>query len=156
MPLLGSKVYYYLEHSLREQGKVIKKEKYIGTSIPKDMVKIKEEFKKELQNELFKKLNNIKENFQAEWKKIPESARQKEKEELAIAFTYNTNAIEGSTITLEEAMSIIHDNFAPNKPLREIKETEAHSRVFLAMLGKKENPTKHLLLTSLTPEISAL
>ena len=61
MPLLGSKVYYYLEHSLREQGKVIKKEKYIGTSIPKDMVKIKEEFKKELQNELFKKLNNIKE-----------------------------------------------------------------------------------------------
>jgi len=45
----------------------------------------------------------IKKNFQAEWKKIPESVKEKEKEEIAIAFTYNTNAIEGSTITLEEA-----------------------------------------------------
>jgi len=143
---IGNKVYYYLEHSLRDNGKVTKKEKYLGTTIPKNIEEIKKNFKKEIETELLKKIDKIKENFQAEWKRIPKSAKQKEKEEIAIAFTYNTNAIEGSTITLEETREIIHDKFAPSKSLRDIKETEAHSKVFLAMLDKKEKITKELLL----------
>ncbi|MBS3095306.1 Fic family protein [Candidatus Woesearchaeota archaeon] len=141
-----NKVYYYIEHSLRENGKITKKERYLGTSIPKNIEEIKKEFKKEIEIKLFEKLGRIKENFQVEWRRIPESAKQKEKEEIAIAFTYNTNAIEGSTITLEETREIIHDKFAPNKSLRDIKETEAHGRVFLAILDKKEKITKGLLL----------
>lgn len=141
-----NKFYYYLEHSLRENGKILKKEKYLGTTIPKNIEEIKKEFKKEIQSGLFRRLDKIKENFQFEWKKIPEDVKRKEKEEIAIAFTYNTNAIEGSTITLEETREIIHDKFAPNKPLRDIKETEAHSKVFLAMLNNKEKITKELLL----------
>jgi hypothetical protein len=43
----------------------------------------------------------------------------------------------GSTITLEEAREIIHDKISPNKSLRDVKETEAHSKVFLEMLNKK-------------------
>ena len=42
-----------------------------------------------------------------------------------ISFTFNTNAIEGSTITLKETAHILEDNIAPEgKDLREIHETE--------------------------------
>ena len=142
----GKKGYYYLEHSIRKGNKIIKKERYLGTSIPMNIDKIKEEFKRELKTDIYNKLERIKENFQIEWKRIPESVREKELEEVSIAFTYNTNAIEGSTITLEEAREIIHDKISPNKPLRDVRETEFHSKVFLQMLKKEEKITNELLL----------
>lgn len=138
--------YFYLQHSFRENNKVITRERYLGKEIPKDIEKIKNELKEESNKAIYQKLKKIKENFQKEWKKYPSSAKEKEKEQIAIAFTYNTNAIEGSTITLEEAKEIIHDKVAPNKPLRYIKETEAHSGIFLKMLYKKENISNNLLL----------
>src|SRR3989338_8393844 len=98
-----NKKYFYLQHSLREGKKVITKEKYLGTEIPINIDEIMFAFKKEVQKNVNRKLEAIKKNFQSEWKRIPESARKKELEEISIAFTYNTNAIEGSTITLEEA-----------------------------------------------------
>ena len=142
----GKKTYYYLEHSIRKGNRILKKEKYLGTLIPKNIDKVKEEFNRNLKADLYDNLERIKKNFQLEWKRIPESAREKELEEISIAFTYNTNAIEGSTITLEEAREIIHDKISPNKPLRDVKETEAHSKVFLQMLKKNEKITKDLLL----------
>ncbi len=142
----GNKKYFYLQHSLRKGKKVITKEKYLGIEIPANTGEIMSMFKKEIQDEVNKKLEAIKRHFQSEWKRIPESAREKELEEISIAFTYNTNAIEGSTITLEEAREIIHDKISPNKPLREVRETEAHSKVFLQMLKKREKITKELLL----------
>ena len=142
----GKKEYYYLEHSIRKGKKIIKKEKYLGTKIPKDIDKIKEEFSKELKKDLYNKLERIKRHFQREWKSVPKSAKEKELEEISIAFTYNSNAIEGSTITLEEAREIIKGNIAPNKPLRDIKETEAHNKVFLSMLKNKEKITNGLIL----------
>jgi len=143
---IGKKEYYYLEKTKREGNKVIKKEKYLGEKIPADLEKIREEFEKEMKNELYEKLKKIRNNFKAEWKKLPQTAKEKELREIAIAFTYNTNAIEGSTITLEEAREIIQDKMAPNKPLRDVKETEAHSKVFLEMLKKKEKISNSMLL----------
>jgi len=142
----GSKKYFYLQHSLRKDKKVITKEKYLGTEIPQNINDITSIFKREIQEDINKKLEKIKKNFQVEWKRIPESAREKQLEEVSIAFTYNTNAIEGSTITLEEAREIIHDKISPNKPIRDVRETEAHSKVFLQILKKKEKITKELLL----------
>ncbi len=142
----GKKKYYYLEHSLRKGNRVVKKEKYLGTKIPENIDKIKEEFLKELKSDLYKKLEKIKKHFQKEWKPLPKSIKEKELENISIAFTYNTNAIEGSTITLDETREIIHDKIAPNKPLRDIKETELHNKVFLQMLRKKEKITNNFLL----------
>lgn len=142
----GKRTYYYLQHSFRKNGKVITKEKYLGIKIPKDLEKLKRKLESEEKNILYEKLKAIKEDFQKEWKRYPNSIKEKEKEEIAIAFTYNTNAIEGSTITLEETREIIQDNVAPNKPIKDVKETEAHSTVFLDMLNKKEKISKKLLL----------
>ena len=142
----GYQRYFYLKHSFRNGSKVLTKEKYLGSKIPKNIEEIKKIFEKDIKLDLNKKLDVIKDNFQAEWKRIPESARKKEIEEISIAFTYNTNAIEGSTITLEETREIIHDKISPNKPLKDVRETEAHSEIFIKMLNKKEEITTTLLL----------
>ncbi|MEK6872707.1 MAG: Fic family protein [Nanoarchaeota archaeon] len=142
----GKNEYYYLQHSFREGKKVITKEKYLGLNIPKDFENIKNDFMKKFKGGLHQKLVKIKNDFQKEWGKIPKSIIRKQLEEISIAFTYNTNAIEGSTITLAEARAIIRDKIAPNKPLRDIKETETHNKVFLEMLEKKEKISEGLLL----------
>lgn len=142
----GNKEYYYLQYSFRKDKKVITRERYLGTQIPKNIEDIKKEMKNESEIYLIKRLELIKNNFQDEWKRIPESVREKELEEISIAFTYNTNAIEGSTITLEETREIIHDKIAPNKSLKDVRETESHSKIFLEMLGKKDKISNKLIL----------
>ena len=142
----GKNEYYYLQHSFREGKKVITKEKYLGLNIPKDFENIKNDFMNKFKGGLHQKLLKIKNDFQKEWGKIPKSIIRKQLEEISIAFTYNTNAIEGSTITLAEARAIIRDKIATNKHLRDIKETETHNKVFLEMLEKKEKISEGLLL----------
>jgi len=144
----GNEEFYYLQHSIRKDGKVVTLEKYLGKEIPceKELEKLKKEMLKENTLELNKKLEKIKVSFQKEWVSLPASAKEKALEQIAVAFTYNTNAIEGSKITLEETREIIEDKIAPNRPLRDIKETEQHAKVFLEMINKKEKITKELLL----------
>lgn len=143
---IGKKEYFYLKYSYRKNSKVITKEKYLGEKIPENIESIKNELKKETKSILYEKLKKIKENFQKDWKRHPKKIKQKELEEIALAFTYNTNAIEGSTITLEEVREIIEEKIAPHKPIRDIKETEAHYEVFINMLEKKEKITNSLIL----------
>jgi len=142
----GNKEYYYLQHSFRKGTKVITKEKYLGKEIPKNIEEIKAKLKLELQKELYKKLKTIKKNFKEQWKRYPKTVKEKQLEEMSIAFTYNSNAIEGSTITEDEVREIIHDHIAPNKPLRDVKETEAHSNVFLEIIKQEHKITNDILL----------
>ena len=142
----GKNNYYYLKYSYRKGNNVVTKEKYLGTKIPEDIDKIKSEFNKELNKPIYHKFNKIKKNFQNEWKRLPKTVKEKELEEIAITFTYNTNAIEGSTISLSETKEIIQDKRAPSKSLDDIKETELHSKVFLDALKNKERITNALLL----------
>ncbi len=144
----GQEEFYSFQHSFRENGKVVTQEKYLGKNLPSEseLEKIKKEMLKEKTIELSKKLEKIKINFQKEWASFPPSAKEKALEQIAVAFTYNTNAIEGSKITLDETREIIEDQISPNKSLRDIRETEQHAKVFLQMLSKKEKINKELLL----------
>lgn len=142
----GNEEYYYLQHSYRKGTKVITKEKYLGKEVPKNIEEIRTKLKLESQKELYKKLEAIKKNFKEQWKRYPKTVKEKQLEEMSIAFTYNSNAIEGNTITEDEVREIIHDKIAPNKPLRDIKETEAHSKVFLNIIKHEYKITKDILL----------
>ena len=73
----GKRTYFYLQHSFRKNGKVITKEKYLGVKIPKDLEKLKQKLESEEKNLLYKKLKAIKENFQEEWKRYPDSVKEK-------------------------------------------------------------------------------
>ena len=61
---INGKTYYYLEHSYRKNGRVYKKEKYIGNKLPKNIDKLKEKLLLELYEELwFKQFDKIKNTF---------------------------------------------------------------------------------------------
>jgi Fic family protein len=142
----GTTDYFYLQHSHRRNGKVITKERYLGKKIPPNIEEIKAKLLHDAQDFIVEKLEKIRSNFQKEWQTYPQSAKDNELKELAISFTYNTNAIEGSTITQQEARLILEDQVAPNKPLKDIKETEAHAKVFLEMLKTQPQMSQTLLL----------
>lgn len=142
----GTETYLYLQSSVRRDGKVITRELYLGKNLPKDLDKYKERLEKETGNDINEKLERIRDNFQKDWKKHPKSAKEKDLEAIAVAFTYNTNAIEGSKITLSETMDILENGNAPNKPIKDIKETENHKKVFFEMLGEKTPLSEKLVL----------
>ena len=107
MKVVKHNSYYHLGHSFRHEGRVIYKEKYLGKELPKNLEEIKEIFLREcMQEGIFKKLRLIQKNFSKEWKKYPESIKKEILIDLSISFTYNTNAIEGSTLTLEETRGV--------------------------------------------------
>ena len=99
----------------------------------------------EVQPELYKRLESIGKKFQKDWGKLPNSIQVKQQQELAITFTYHTNAIEGSTITEPEVRGIILDKISPGKPLRDVKEADSHNTVFLEIL-KEEKPLLNSLM----------
>jgi Fic family protein len=137
---ISGKTYYYLEHSYRKNGQVRKKEKYVGNKLPKNIEKLKEELLLELYEELwFKQFNRIKNNFNKQKKKIPKSIEKKEIENFAIKFTYATNRIEGSTLTLRETALLLEKGITPSRrPIEDVKETEKHKQVFYKMLSYKK------------------
>lgn len=144
---IGKNGYFYLQHSFRVEGEITTKERYLGKKVPRDIKRIKESFLEQCyKSHFFSSLEKIKKNFQKEWKKYPSPIKEKIKEQIAITFTYNTNAVEGSTITLDETRELIEHGIAPPKPLKEIKETEAHAKIFLEMLEKKEKLDAKLIL----------
>jgi len=146
MKVVKHKNYYYLAHSFRSNGKVIHREKYLGKYIPKNLEEIREAFLRECMQITFKKLDVIRKNFRIEWKKYPESIKKEILIDLSISFTYNTNAIEGSTITLHETEDIIKRKISPNKPLRDVQETINHSKVFFKVINKKFKLSNAILL----------
>ena len=147
MNIVKHKDYYYLAHSFRIDGKVVHREKYLGKELPTNIEEIKNVFLHQcMQEGVIKKLKVIKKNFQKEWKRYPQSIKEEMLIDLSISFTYNTNAIEGSTITLHETEDIIKNKIAPNKPLRDVQETINHSKAFFEVLNEKKKLSNHLIL----------
>lgn len=122
------RTYYYLEHSIREGEKVCKKEIYLGDRIPRNIEEIKTELLKDIYREKwYADVERIKENFSKEQRRMPKSVREKELLSFAIRFTYDTQRIEGSTLTRRETADLLERGVAPaRRPLEDIKEAEAH------------------------------
>jgi len=146
--IINGNTYYYLEQSFRKNGTINKKEKYLGTTLPKNIEKIKEDFLREFYQETwFNRFNTIKEQFIQERRNIPPSLEKKQTEQFATSFTYNTNRIEGSTITLRETADLLERGISPSqRPLEDIKETEAHKVVFYDMLTYNKEMTLSTVL----------
>jgi len=137
----GKQTYYYLEHSIRRGKKVEKKQKYIGNKIPGNIETQKSDFLYNIYQELwFPSFDKIKNNYQKEQKLMPEVAKDKELETFMIRFTYDTQRIEGSKLTLRETADLLEREITPKtKPLNDVKEAEAHKKVFYEMLNYKKD-----------------
>ncbi len=145
----GEQAYYYLEHSIRHGGKIDKKEKYLGTSIPQNIEELKKEFLSEIFTEKWLRLlDRIKKNYSSEQASLPASVREKETNAFMVKFTYDTNRIEGSKLTYRETSDLLDRGITPSKkPLRDIKETESHKKIFYAMMDYKKDMSMQMILS---------
>ena len=136
----GTKKNYYLEHTLRVGKNFENKRQYLGNTLPKNIDEIKEKFLYELFTGLYDTtLEAIKKSWIKEYKKYPQSSKEKYIESFMIKFTYNTNRIEGSTLTLKETADLLQEQITPkHKALKFVKEAETHKKIFYEMLEFKK------------------
>ncbi len=136
---VGDKTYYYLSHTYREKDKVKYKEVYLGTTVPSDIIGIKSKFLLDIYKEKwFTVFDKIKKGYSKEQRIMPVAAKEKELERFASKFTYDTNRIEGSSLSYKNVVQLLERGVSPkDKPLWDIKEAEAHKKVFYEMLSFK-------------------
>ena len=140
--------YYYLEHSIRKGNKIQKKEIFLGTRIPSNISELKYRLLNEVnRSKWYFEVEKIKENFSREQGKIPKSVREKELLSFAIRFTYDTQRIEGSTLTRRETADLLERQITPSKrPLRDVKEAEAHRDLFYEIIESRKSLTLQTVL----------
>jgi Fic family protein len=146
--VIGKQTYFYLEHNIRKNGRIEKREKYLGKKIPDDIEKIKSQFLSGIyQEKWYPVLDRIKEGFSREIKKMPEFAKEKETETFMIRFTYDTQRIEGSKLTLRETDALLKEGITPReKPIKDVKEAEAHKGIFYEMINYKKDLSMQAVL----------
>jgi len=137
--------FYYLYHD-KTEGKRKQYDEYLGKKIPKNIEEKKKKFLLRIErDEWIPKLNEIREKFQKEKEKIPAEIQEKNLKAFSVEFTYNTQRIEGSTLTLKDTSLLLEDGITPtNRLSKDVKETEDHHKVFL----KEMKLSKELTLKS--------
>ncbi len=137
---LRGQIYYYLEHSTRKGKLVHKKEVYLGRKIPSNIEKIKREFFDEIYQERWAAdIEKIRKNFLQERRTMSKTIREKELQIFAIKFTYDTQRIEGSTLSLRDTADLLENGITPkNKPIQDVKEAEAHRDLLYEILKDKK------------------
>jgi len=130
--------YYYLAHSYRKFGKVRKIRIYLGRDLTKNTLRSKAKEAQAKITEKLSRINKIADPYKValsdseltELRKLTSIGRIKlahlsEQDWLKFTevFTYDTNAIEGSTVEQKEVVDILEKNEWPNKSKEEISET---------------------------------
>ena len=128
--------FYYLAH--HSGTKTIKK--YLGKFIPDDV----EEQKAGLLQKFYCRewdgeIRKIVENYQIEMRRIPISVQIQNFESFGISFTYNTQRIEGSTLTQEDTRDLLIHGITPNKKSKiDSIETQRHYDLFVRLVCSKK------------------
>jgi Fic family protein len=146
---VGGKRFYYLEQSFRLNGSIHKREKFIGEALPKNIDELKHQFSREVRAELaYPRLDEIKKGYAAEERALPASVREKAHRAFTVRFTYDTNRMEGSTLSLRETADLLDHGITPAKrPLPDVLEAEAHREVFRKMLETGKDLSLQLILS---------
>ena len=151
---INGKKYLYAEHSFRlpdgkikKISKLIQKEEGKGDKIVKDYFLKKqieayqkyalENYKEDIifSKEQINKLEQMKVEYREIMKRFTKKQIKDILDRFTVNFTYESNAIEGNSLTLKDVTLILGENIVPkNKDLREVYETrntrEAHEFLF--------------------------
>lgn len=121
---INGRVYYYLTETKRVGSKFKKTRKYIGTTPPKGtMVKAKPGLRTHLVKKEIMIIDSIRKSY-SKSHKLDKTMWKTEKMRL-VSFVYNTNAIEGNMLTLEETAEILEGGpTIHTKEERDVKEVE--------------------------------
>ena len=127
----GKSIYFYVSKNFRiSKNKWKKISKYFGKKAPKkkDIKKAAEQIEKEalvlgikkpkskfkyLKEEDAEVLEDLKNAYLKWFKKLPRETKEKYESDFLVRFTYNSNAIEGNTLTLRETNMILQENIIP-------------------------------------------
>jgi len=146
--------YYYLVKNFRENGKVKKKSIFLGTDLCKEEVdklvadaKVvlgEIDFEKVLTNKEVKEFDELKNNLNDS---ISAFEPGNFYEHFITEFTYDSNAIEGSSLTVKETGNVLFENISPkNKPLKHVLEARNHKEAFdFTMSLKQKNLSQKLI-----------
>jgi len=150
----GKSIKYYSVHSYRENGKVEKIRRYLGTNLSKEELERKKERAEKIILELLEEINTkvffftltkrqveILNKYNSQIEAVHLS--KYEWENFTEDFVYNTNAIEGSTITEEEVLEILHKKKPENA---EEIETKGVAKAVDYIRKTKEDLSLNLLL----------
>ena len=158
----GKKKIYYLAYSFRDHEKVRKIRRYLGadlsereieekrTVVGKEIEKQIEEYKRirdplhtVLSEEEIKQIENIIKQENINLERLDEGSWLKFTER----FAYDTNAIEGSTVTFSEVRDILGKNKWPNKSRDDISETYGVAETIKYIRKTKEHLSLDLIKT---------
>lgn len=141
----GKNTYYYLVGVIqisKKQRKQIRK--YIGTKKPSETKKqvLMAKFEKEVEKEKIKlhgfhyllsdeinEINKINKEFLQRYKKHNKTVQKQFDQNFAMTFVYNSNSIEGSTLTPKEVELLLNEHISPNKPLEDVLEAKSAEKV---------------------------
>jgi Fic family protein len=123
----GKNIKYYLVHSYREKEKVEKIRRYLGSNLSKEELRDKREKAEKLILEIVEEMNtkvfsfNLTKKQRELLNKYNEKINvfhlsKKEWQNFTEDFVYNTNAIEGSTISEEEVKEILSEKPKTKNP----------------------------------------
>jgi len=125
-----SKEYYILAHNIRKGTKILRREKYLGVKIPENVELIREQFEHDLFEEMYgTDLGAIYQQYICMKEQMTPIEAEKFNEDFAIRFTYDSNRIEGGSLTKNETRVLILHDQAPQRPLKDILETKAHYKL---------------------------
>ncbi len=150
----GNSIKYYLVHSYRENNKVEKIRRYLGSNLSKEELEKKKGGAEKILLGLLEDINTKIFFFTLTKKQIEILNKQDDKikvvhlseeewENFTEDFVYNTNAIEGSTVTEEEVPEILHKKKAENA---EEIETKGVANAVDYIRKSKEDLSLNLLL----------
>lgn len=147
---IGGKKYFYRVKSVRKGRKVGKERVYLGANL--NRIKLSEAEKKAdkelmllsslLSKEEVNELYNIKKKYLLQ----PKEAIENRYESFVSLFTYDSTAIEGNTLTLQETSQLLFEGITPRKSLREIAEVINHKNAFDFILNSEEDICKEIIL----------
>ena len=151
----GKRRYNYLVHNVRHHNKWKKIRKYIGEGdiSRKELSEQIEVFKRSLKKakylsmEQIAEVERIRNIFDSYLKKAGSAGVEKFNEWFFTELTYNSNAIEGTSLNLRETSLIINENIVPrNANLREVNEARNHKEALQFLLHYKGDLNEGLIL----------
>ncbi len=128
--------FHYLKHHIQDK----EKRKYLGKAIPKGIEQLKKEFLKEFYCEEWDgKIQSIVKNYKKDIKGITQSIKIKNFESFGISFTYNTQKIEGSSLSRADTKDLLVHGVTPAKKSKiDTIETQKHYDLFIRLVTSKK------------------
>lgn len=148
----------YLVYNSRANGKWVKKSKFIGYgNLSKSELQAKrEEFELELAAESFSvyltreqkiEIEKLKKIYNEKTKSLSKEEFEKFENAFFTELTYNSNAIEGSSLSLEDTNLIVNEGLVPEgKTLREVHEARNHMQAIKFLRDYKKDIDEAFIL----------